>query len=187
MVPILTSTVIECHRSGLYDSAFTYASMLMRPEYRSEIDEKFKKKFEGIIRYELITGKCGRDSNDILFVSQIFKFRKRPKKGEGEGEEPPKSTPCPFCSFSVPESDLRCTQCKNSLPYCVATGLHAIATDLTVCSSCKFPGFRSELLRMAQGGEDCPMCGNAMDEKLLTSMNPRYGLLVIASVSKGGM
>ena len=50
MVPILTSTVIECHRSGLYDSAFTYASMLMRPEYRSEIDEKFKKKFEGIIR-----------------------------------------------------------------------------------------------------------------------------------------
>ena len=54
VVPILTSTVIECHRSGLYDSAFTYASMLMRPEYRSEIDEKFKKKFEGIIRYELI-------------------------------------------------------------------------------------------------------------------------------------
>ena len=50
VVPILTSTVIECHRSGLYDSAFTYASMLMRPEYRSEIDEKFKKKFEGIIR-----------------------------------------------------------------------------------------------------------------------------------------
>ena len=101
-------------------------------------------------------------------------IRKRPKKGEGEGEEPPKSTPCPFCSFSVPESDLRCPQCKNSLPYCVATGLHAIATDLTVCSSCKFPGFRSELLRMAQGGEDCPMCGNAMDEKLLTAMNPRY-------------
>ena len=55
VVPILTSTVIECHRSGLYDSAFTYASMLMRPEYRSEIDEKFKKKFEGIIRYEWIT------------------------------------------------------------------------------------------------------------------------------------
>ena len=58
VVPILTSTVIECHRSGLYDSAFTYASMLMRPEYRSEIDEKFKKKFEGIIRYELIIRKC---------------------------------------------------------------------------------------------------------------------------------
>ena len=94
--------------------------------------------------------------------------------GDGEGEEAPKSTPCPFCSYAVPESELRCPQCKNSLPYCVATGLHVIATDLAVCSSCKFPGFRSELLRMAQGGEDCPMCGNAMDEKLLTSVNPRY-------------
>ena len=106
-----------------------------------------------------------------LFISET---RKRPKKGDGEGEEAPKSTPCPFCSYAVPESELRCPQCKNSLPYCVATGLHVIATDLAVCSSCKFPGFRSELLRMAQGGEDCPMCGNAMDEKLLTSINPRY-------------
>ena len=107
-----------------------------------------------------------------LFISET---RKRPKKGEGnEGEEAPKSTQCPFCSYAVPESELRCPQCKNSLPYCVATGLHVIATDLAVCSSCKFPGFRSELLRMAQGGEDCPMCGNAMDEKLLTSINPRY-------------
>ena len=73
VVPILTSTVIECHRSGLYDSAFTYASMLMRPEYRSEIDEKFKKKFEGIIRYELVTEKCGRGSHNIqLYKSRVF-------------------------------------------------------------------------------------------------------------------
>lgn len=34
VVPILTSTVIECHRSGLKKTAFEYASMLMRPEYR---------------------------------------------------------------------------------------------------------------------------------------------------------
>merc|ERR1719210_921662 len=44
IVPILTSTVIECHRSGLKNSAFTYAAMLMRPEYRKDIDEKYKKK-----------------------------------------------------------------------------------------------------------------------------------------------
>ena len=47
VVPILTSTVIECWRSGLKNSAFSYAAILMRPEHRSEIDEKYKKRIEG--------------------------------------------------------------------------------------------------------------------------------------------
>lgn len=51
MVPILTSTVIECHRSGLKKSAFQFASILCRPEHRSNIDEKFKRKIELIVRY----------------------------------------------------------------------------------------------------------------------------------------
>ena len=46
---ILTSTVIECHRSGLRQSAFAHAVVLMRPEHRPNIDEKYKKKIEGII------------------------------------------------------------------------------------------------------------------------------------------
>lgn len=50
IVPILTSTVIECQRSGLHGSAFTYASMLMRPEYRQSIDAKYKRKIEQIVR-----------------------------------------------------------------------------------------------------------------------------------------
>jgi len=50
IVPILTSTVIECHRSGLRNSSFSYAAMLMRPEYRDKIDLKYKKKIEGIVR-----------------------------------------------------------------------------------------------------------------------------------------
>ena len=50
IVPILTSTVIECHRSGLKNSAFTHAATLMRPEYRKDIDEKYRKKIEAIIR-----------------------------------------------------------------------------------------------------------------------------------------
>ena len=37
VVPILTSTVIECSRSGLKNSAFSYAAILMRPEHRSVI------------------------------------------------------------------------------------------------------------------------------------------------------
>lgn len=38
VVPILTSTVIECHRAGLKKTSYEYASMLMRPEYRCEHD-----------------------------------------------------------------------------------------------------------------------------------------------------
>ena len=45
-VPILTSTVIECQRAGLKQSAFEFASMLMRPEYRSQVNPKFKRKIE---------------------------------------------------------------------------------------------------------------------------------------------
>ncbi len=118
-VPILTSTVIECHRSGLLESAFSYASVLMRPEHRAEIDEKYRKKFEGIVR-------------------------KRPGRGEKgvSNEDPPRSTPCPYCSHQVPEPDLYCPQCKSNLPYCIATGYHVVAGDLSVCPACRFPGFR---------------------------------------------
>ena len=51
VVPILTSTVVECQRAGLKNSAFSYAAMLMRPEYRQKIDAKYKKRIEQIVRY----------------------------------------------------------------------------------------------------------------------------------------
>ncbi len=38
-------------RSGLKNSAFTYAVVLLRPEYRKDIDEKYKKKIEAIVRF----------------------------------------------------------------------------------------------------------------------------------------
>ncbi|KAF5926956.1 hypothetical protein HPG69_001588, partial [Diceros bicornis minor] len=53
IVPILTSTVIECHRAGLKNSAFSFAAMLMRPEYRNKIDAKYKKKIEAMGRHML--------------------------------------------------------------------------------------------------------------------------------------
>ena len=50
IVPILTSAVIECHRAGLKNSAFSFAAMLMRPEYRNKIDAKYRKKLEAMVR-----------------------------------------------------------------------------------------------------------------------------------------
>ena len=50
VVPILTSTVIECQRSGMKSSAFNFAAALMKPDLRSKIDQKWKKKIEQIVR-----------------------------------------------------------------------------------------------------------------------------------------
>ncbi|ELV10439.1 WD repeat-containing protein 19 [Tupaia chinensis] len=91
IVPILTSTVIECHRAGLKNSAFSFAAMLMRPEYRNKIDAKYKKKIEAMVR--------------------------RPDTSEIEEA----TTPCPFCEFLLPECELLCPGCKNNIPYCIAT------------------------------------------------------------------
>uniref|UniRef100_A0A8D0PNN3 WD repeat-containing protein 19 n=1 Tax=Sus scrofa TaxID=9823 RepID=A0A8D0PNN3_PIG len=91
IVPILTSTVIECHRAGLKNSAFSFAATLMRPEYRNKIDAKYKKKIEAMVR--------------------------RPDTSETEEA----TTPCPFCEFLLPECELLCPGCKNNIPYCIAT------------------------------------------------------------------
>ncbi|KAJ2993993.1 WD repeat-containing protein 19 [Globomyces sp. JEL0801] len=103
IVPILTSTVIECHRAGLKKEAFDYASMLMRPEYRQKVDAKFKRKIEQIIR--------------------------RPEKEEVQ----PNYTPCPYCDAPVMETSLDCTECKSNIPYCIATcGFDLIVEDIRI-------------------------------------------------------
>ncbi|ESO89539.1 hypothetical protein LOTGIDRAFT_218902 [Lottia gigantea] len=137
IVPILTSTVIECHRAGLKNSSFSYAAMLMRPEYRDQIDLKYKKKIEQIVR--------------------------RPDKTE---EEEP-LTPCPVCGFQLPETDLLCPDCKNNLPYCIATGRHVVKEDLTACSVCDFPAIHTEFASLLETEESCPMCSEKISRENL--------------------
>jgi len=142
VVQILTTAVIECHRSGLKNSAFTYAAMLMRPEYRKDIDEKYKKKIEAIVR--------------------------KPQRTE----ETEKSSRCPYCTNEVPESELYCSQCKNSLPYCIATGYHIVPSDLTACPLCKFAATKSEFLKLVEDGVVCPMCVETVAASDIKSLNP---------------
>ncbi|XP_068924468.1 WD repeat-containing protein 19 isoform X1 [Petaurus breviceps papuanus] len=132
IVPILTSTVIECHRAGLKNSAFSFAAMLMRPEYRNKIDAKYKKKIEAMVR--------------------------RPDTSEIEEA----STPCPFCQFLLPESELLCPGCKNNIPYCIATGRHMLKDDWTVCPYCDFPALYSEFKSMLTTENTCPMCSERL-------------------------
>ncbi|KAJ3030718.1 WD repeat-containing protein 19 [Rhizophlyctis rosea] len=133
-VPILTSTVIECHRSGLKNHAFEFAAVLMRPEYRNKLDAKYRKKVEGIVR--------------------------RPDRDE---EEEPTS-PCPFCANFVPEMTLDCPECKNHLPYCIATGRHMTLTDWSICPHCHFPALKTHLQALVQSHPYCPMCSEALTE-----------------------
>lgn len=98
MVPILTSAVIECHRAGLKQASFQYATMLMRPENRKLVDAKYIKKIEAIVR----------------------KPPKLNKEGDN-GDQAEPLTPCPYCDYKLPETDITCSQCKNYLPFCIAT------------------------------------------------------------------
>ncbi|TPX41030.1 hypothetical protein SeMB42_g05773 [Synchytrium endobioticum] len=127
-IPILVSTVIECYRSNMKKSAFNHAALLMRPENRDKIEEKHRKKIEGIVR--------------------------RPEYEETE--EP--CTPCPFCSTSLPETSLDCHECKNTLPYCIATGRHMLVNEWSLCPKCRFPGLYSRLSTVVSQTGSCPMC-----------------------------
>ncbi|KAG8134871.1 hypothetical protein E2320_007947 [Naja naja] len=140
IVPILTSTVIECHRAGLKKSAFAFAAMLMRPEYRNKIDPKYKRRIETLVR--------------------------RPDSSEGEGEEP--TTPCPYCDFMLPECELLCPGCKNNLPYCIATGRHMARDDWSLCPRCEFPALCSEFKNLLQSEGACPMCSEKVEAASLS-------------------
>lgn len=137
IVPILTSTVIECHRAGLKNSAFSFAAMLMRPEYRNKIDAKYKKKIEAMVR--------------------------RPDTSETEEA----TTPCPFCQFLLPECELLCPGCKNNIPYCIATGRHMLKDDWTMCPHCGFPALYSEFKILLNSESTCPMCSERLNSSQL--------------------
>ncbi|CAG5939375.1 unnamed protein product [Menidia menidia] len=141
VVPILTSAVIECHRAGLKNSAFSFAAMLMRPEYRNEIDVKYRKKIEAMVR--------------------------RPDTSELEEE----TTPCPFCGFQLPQNELLCISCKNNLPYCIATGRHMLKEDWSICPHCEFPALYSQFVLLLETETVCPMCSEHLSATQLKKIS----------------
>jgi WD repeat-containing protein 19 len=111
IVNILTSTVIECLRAGLKSTAYDYAVMLMRPEYRQSIDKDLKRKIEAIVR-------------------------RRSDKNE---ELPEQTSPCPISGEKIPITLLECPTTKDQLPMCVVTGQHMVISDWCFCPNSKFP------------------------------------------------
>ncbi|CAN9510421.1 unnamed protein product [Ophioblennius macclurei] len=141
VVPILTSAVIECHRAGLKNSAFSFAAMLMRPEYRNDIDAKYRKKIEAMVR--------------------------RPDTSELEEE----TTPCPYCGFQLPQNELLCISCKNNLPYCIATGRHMLKEDWCICPHCEFPALYSQFIMLLGTETSCPMCSETLSAQQLKKLS----------------
>ena len=138
-VQILTSTVVECMRGNLKEGAYNWACILMRPEHRPFIDEKFKKQIEKVAI-------------------------KRPKGGDPEDS----TSPCPFCSAYVHDYDLECESCKNNLPFCLASGKHMLIASWAKCSNCGFPAILQEMTKTLDSEGDCPMCSQKVSSSTLS-------------------
>ena len=128
IVNIVTSTVVECWKAGLKASAFSFAAMLMRPEYRPQIEPKYKSKLEKIVR----------------------------KAEKDEPEE--QTSPCPVCSAPVARSTLSCGACDSTLPFCAVTGYHMAANDWCDLPCCGFPALLSAAAPYVEAELACPMC-----------------------------
>lgn len=122
VVPILTSTVIECQRAGLKSSAYEHAVLLMRPEYRASIDANLKRKIEAIVR-----------------------------RRSAQGDEPPEDvSPCPVSLQLIPNSQLECPTTRDALPMCAITGRHMVLDDWCFCPNSKSPALYSEYVRYVE-------------------------------------
>lgn len=120
VVPILTSTVIECHRAGLKATAYGYAVTLMAPEYRQAIDVAIRRRIEAIVR----------------------------RKSASQGEEIPEgASPCPVSKIMLPNYQLESPTTKDALPMCIVTGRHLILNDWCFCPNSRFPAIYSEYVR----------------------------------------
>ena len=143
IVPILTSTVIECQRAGLKWAAYEHASVLMRdPDYRSQIAQAYKRKIENVIR-----------KPDPALKEA------RAKGGQGGDDQKELLSKCPNCGAIGAEYDLQCQHCKVVIPFCSASGKRMVAEDWGRCDSCKFPFLCSQMRRIAEKGESsCQLC-----------------------------
>lgn len=120
VVPLLTTTVVECQRAGLKDSAYEYATALMRPEYRPLIDAGLKRKIEAIVR-------------------------RRVTPEEKNNEE--LTTLCPVSGQLIPATQLECPTTRDALPMCVVTGRHMELNDWCFCPISKCPALYSEYVK----------------------------------------
>jgi len=157
IVPILTSTVIECQRAGLKWAAYEHASILMRdPDYRSQVAPTYKRKIENIIRKP--------DPALKLAKAQKEEGGEAAAIGDSSGEDAKELlSKCPNCGSIGSEYDLQCQHCKIMVPFCSASGKRMAAEDWGVCKSCSFPFRCSSMRALFDKGETrCQLCHTSL-------------------------
>lgn len=126
----------------------------MRNEYRSQIDPKYAKKIESIVRKapknikqlndfedssDTGTEKNGFTDDDQEQNDNEFK-KSNPKSND--------SSPCPICNQNLQNMDVTCGQCKTTLPICIATGQHLTDKfENCICPECQFPSIKEEMIK----------------------------------------
>lgn len=113
--------------------AHAWACVLVRPEYRQQIQDKFKTKIENIAR--------------------------KPINAATEQNK----SPCPFCNSPVGDFELSCSECQNPIPYCIASGRHIVKEQVIFCRHCNFPANKDALDEALKTENSCPMCNEIME------------------------
>ncbi|KPM07635.1 WD repeat-containing protein 19-like protein [Sarcoptes scabiei] len=146
-IQILSFVVIECLRAGYQNNALKFAYALMRIENRDQINPKLRKPIENLVRKSAKRPIAEKDLQRELQLS---------------------SSPCPNCSIEILDDQFSCNNCRTSIPFCIASGMHIHHNDLTRCPNCLFPANKTELIRLLFGSNSpqqtpsnighCPMC-----------------------------
>lgn len=120
--------------------------MLMRSEYRDQIDRKYAKKIESIVRK---APKNIKQLNDFEELSIIDGNNDDENDVElSKRQSTKESSPCPFCNYDLNNMDVNCNNCKVSLPICIATGRHLTSVEVICqCPECLFPAMKEEIIK----------------------------------------
>ena len=158
VVPILTSTVIECVRAGMKRTALEFAQKLVgSPELRSQIAEPYRRKIESVVR--------------------------KPDKSEAEEG----TSACPHCGARGPETEMTCDACKADIPMCIASGKRVRLEEWATCPSCRWPCNASAFrLTVESEGGSCPMCNKAVNLAKLTVLEDPLGKRRAGADAEGG-
>ena len=124
IIPILISTVIECQRSGLKSSAYEYAVILMKPEYRSNIDVNIRRKIEAIVRRK---SSQVNDTDNLSINDEL--------------------TEDPITKELISSMKLESPISHDQIPMCIITGKHMILKDWCYCPNSNFPALYSEYIK----------------------------------------
>ena len=145
IVPILTTTVVECQRAGLKASAYEYAVILMRPEHRPTIDPNLKRKIEAIVR---------RRASNLEDIAEGLSM-------------------CPISNQLIAESNLSCPTTRDALPMCIITGKHMVLDDWCFCPNSNFPALHSEYIQYIENEYKSALKATGQEEMVFSSPSKR--------------